>query len=325
MRTIVTGGAGFIGSHLTEALVARGFDVACLEHPAASRAWLVNEPIEWLPIGLDDQDRLTAALRGADTVFHLAGLTQARSAGEFYSVNTEGTANLLAAAAAQKTPPRLIFLSSLAALGPCRNGDLLSRHTVPYPLSHYGMSKLLAEAVVLSRADRVPVTVLRLASVYGPRERAVLKLFQLVRRGIALTVGGWDREVSLVYVKDVVAAMIAAARSEQTVGRTYCVAHPQPIRWSQFASEVGKVVGRRPLLISVPRGLAWHIAWVSELCARVRRSAAILNRERVREIAQERWVCDSGGIMADAGFRPAYPVERGVPETAAWYRKEGWL
>jgi len=325
MRTIVTGGAGFIGSHLIEALVARGDDVTCLERRGASPAWLNDAAIEWLPVGLDDPAVLERAFRGVDVVYHLAALTQARTSADYYSVNTEGTARVFEAAAAAETPPRVVYISSLAAIGPCRNGDLLSRDTVPYPISHYGMSKLLAESVVHNHADRVPTVVLRLAAVYGPRERAVLKMFQLVRRGLALTVGGWDREVSLIYVKDVVGTLMAAADSERTVGRTYQLAYPEPVRWADFAREISRVVGRDAILVSIPKPLAWSIACASEACAAARRVAAILNRERVREMSQQRWVCDPSQAFADTGFSPEYPIGRGVPETAAWYKEVGWL
>jgi dihydroflavonol-4-reductase len=326
MRAVVTGGAGFIGSHLIEALVARGDEVVCVERAGASRRWLAGLEVGYCDAGLDDGRVLTAAFAGADVVFHLAGLTEARAARDFYAVNTEGTARVFRAAAAHAGgAPRVVLMSSLAALGPCRNGDRLSPDTVPYPISHYGHSKLLAEAIAHAFADRVPATIVRPTSVYGPRERGVLKLFRLVRRGLALTVGSWNRQVSLIHVGDVVQGLLAAADSPRAVNRTYCLAHPEPVTWRRFARAVGAALGRDPLLVSVPASLAWAIAVAAEGCARLRRAAAILNRERLRELVQERWVCDVSRAVADLGFRPRYPLERGVPETAAWYREAGWI
>jgi nucleoside-diphosphate-sugar epimerase len=324
MRTVVTGGAGFIGSHLIEALLARGDEVVCVERPGSERGWLKEAAIEWAPVGLDPVE-LKKVFSGSDVVYHVAGLTEARTPAEHYGVNTEGTARVIEAATAQLTPPHIIFLSSLAAIGPCRNGDTLSRHTVPHPLSHYGLSKLFAEAIVHAHADRVPVTILRLSSVYGPRERAVLKMFQLVRLGVALTVGGWDRKASLIYVKDAVGTLVAAASAAKAIGQTYCLAHPQPIRWLDFAREVGDVMGRQPILLSIPTPVAWPIARTAEVYAKVRRVAAILNRERVREISQARWVCDPTEAFADTGYVPRYPLATGIRETAAWYKEVGWL
>jgi nucleoside-diphosphate-sugar epimerase len=147
MRAVVTGGGGFIGSHLIDALVARGDDVVCIERPGTPNRWLRDLPIEYRDTGLQDVSALSEACDGADVVFHLAALTEARSSREYYLVNTEGTAGVLKAAAAHNGgAPRVVFLSSLAAAGPCRNGELLSPDTVPNPLSHYGHSKLTDHA-----------------------------------------------------------------------------------------------------------------------------------------------------------------------------------
>jgi nucleoside-diphosphate-sugar epimerase len=326
MRAVVTGGAGFIGSHLVEALVARGDDVVCVERRGAGPGWVRDQRIEFAPIGIESGDELRVALRGAEVVFHLAALTEARTPAEFYSVNTEGTHRVLKAAAALGArAPRVILLSSLAALGPCREGEPLSPDSVPCPLSHYGQSKLLAEAMVHAYADRVPATILRFPSVYGPRERAVLKFFQMVQRGVALSIGRWDREVSMLYVDDAVQALLHAAGEPRAAGRTYCVAHPEPITWARFADAAAAAIGRAPVRLAVPVGLARAVAVAAEAAARVRRRAAILNRERMRELTQARWVCDPSRAIAELAFVAEFPVERGAAAAVAWYRKVGWL
>ena len=326
MRAVVTGGAGFIGSHLIEALRARGDAVVCVERPGASRRWLEGLDLSYSDSGLADPRALARACDGADVVFHLAGLTEARAPADYYAVNTEGTACVLRAAATHNgSAPRVIVMSSIAALGPCRNGEALAPDTVPFPISHYGHSKLLAETVVHAYADRVPTVVIRPPSVYGPREKAVLKFFRLVRRGVALTIGAWDRELSLIYVTDLVQGLLAAATSPRAVGRTYCLAHPEPVSWGRIADVVGAIFARAPLRVSVPMPIARVIALAAEACAALRRTPAILNRERVRDLTQLRWVCDTSRAGAELGFRPAYGVEQGMVETATWYQEAQWL
>lgn len=326
MRAVVTGGAGFIGSHLVEALLARGDQVTCVERIGAPRGWIEGLPVNWQPIGLEDPVLIGRVFAGADVVFHLAALTEASSPAELYRVNTEGTAHVLEACERQNgSSPRLVYVSSITASGPCRNGEDLDPATIPFPLSHYGNSKLLSEAVVHAHADSVPTTILRFPSVYGPREKAVLKVFQLVRHGAALTVGDWDREVSMLFIRDAVQGLIAAANSETAAGRTYLLAHPETVTWRGFALEVAAAIDRRPLLISIPTLVARTIAVTAEMVARIRKQAAILNRDRVRELCALRWVCDPTRAMTEAGFRPAFPLERGIPETARWYRGMGWL
>jgi nucleoside-diphosphate-sugar epimerase len=326
MRAVVTGGGGFIGSHLIDALVARGDDVVCIERPGAPWRWLRDLPIEYRGTGLENTTALREACDGADVVFHLAALTEARTPREYYLVNTEGSARILKAAAAHNGgAPRVVFLSSLAAAGPCRNGELLSPDTVPIPLSHYGHSKLMAEVLVHAYQDRVPATILRFTSVYGPRERAVLKLFRMIKHGVALTIGGWDREVSMLYVRDAVQGLLEAADAPRAVGRTYCMAHPEPLTWRSVAYAIGHALHREPRLLSVPASVARVIALAVEGCAKVQRTAAVLNRERVRELTQQRWVCDVSPAERELGFEAAYPLVRGTEETARWYEEERWL
>src|SRR3989454_375332 len=291
MRAVVTGGAGFIGSHLIEALVARGDEVVCIERPGASRRWLEGLDLTYRDSGLDNERTLGAAFGGAGVVFHRGGLTEARAPRDFSAVNTEGTARVFRAAAAHNgRAPRVVLMSSLAALGPCRNGDRLSPDTVPYPISHYGHSKLLAEAIAHAFADRVPATIIRPTSVYGPRERGVLKLFRLVRRGVALTVGSWDGEVSLVHVADLVRALLAGADAEQAIHRTYCVAYPEPVTWRQFARAVGRALDRQPPLLSLPPPAA-SAAPVAAQASGPHTGGASRTRYGSRSPTPPRWRC----------------------------------
>ncbi len=326
MRVVVTGGAGFIGSHLIEALIARGDEVVCIERPGGGAGWVREQRIDFAPVGLEHADTLRRALEGAEVVFHLAALTEARTPAAFYAVNADGTRHVLTAAAAHGSrAPRVILLSSLAALGPCRDSELLTPDTRPCPLSHYGQSKLMAEAMVHAYADRVPATILRFPSVYGPRERGVLTFFRMVRRGFAVTIGRWDRELSMLYVGDAVQTLLRAAAAPRAVGRTYCVAHPEVLTWARFADAAGQAIGRDPLRLSVPVPVACVVAAAAEVAGRLRRRAAILNRERMRELTQARWVCDPSRALAELDFRPQFPVERGAAEAVAWYRQAGWL
>ena len=311
MRAIVTGGTGFIGSHLVEALVARGDDVVSVGRD----------------IGVNDVGRLAPLLEGADVVFHLAGRNHARSAAQLYSLNTDGTACVVRAAAVHgAAAPHVVFASSIAAVGPCPDGGLLTPDSIPAPVSTYGRSKILAEAVLHAFADRVPTTIVRLPSVYGPRDRGLFKLFRLIQRGVALTIGSWDREVSLIHISDLVQGLLAAAiRRAEPSGRIYYLAHPELVTWRAFARSAGAALGRAPLLVSVPGRLARAVALALEMVAALRHTSSSLNRERVLEIAQRRWVCDPTRAIVELSFTPRITIAQGIPETVAWYRAARWL
>ena len=329
MRAVVTGGTGFIGSHLVEELVARGHDVVCIVRPEAARRWIASVQAQFVDCGFQDRRQLARAIAGADVVFHVAGRTHGLPA-ELYASNTSATARLLHAAAAQgSAAPHVIVASSIAAVGPCRDGGALSLATLPAPISRYGRSKLAAEAQVRRYEGRVPATILRLPSVYGPRERALFRLIKWIARGFALTVGTWDREASLIHVRDVVQGMIAAAGSPpRTPGvRIYYLAHPAPVTWAGFASAVARAVGRGsdPIRVSLPRGPALALARCADWLAALRHRASRLNRERVCEISQRRWVCDPSSAIEELGFAPAIDLEQGIREAVDWYRRAGWL
>lgn len=326
MRALVTGGAGFVGSHLVEKLLDRGDEVVCIERPGAHRGWIEGLDIDFHDCGLGETALLGNLVCGADVVYHLAALTEARTPDECYEVNTQGTANILkAATGCACSPPKVVFMSSLAAVGPAPDGGSLTADTPPRPLSHYGRSKLHAEAVIHAYADRVPAIICRFPALYGPRDRVVLKLFSMVARGFALTIGPWDREISILHAADAVDGLIAAANTSGAVGKTYNLANPHPITWGGFVMAIGHALGRRPLKFAVPVIAARPIALVAETVAWLGHRAAVLNRDRVREISQARWVCDPSSAMAEIGFQPRYSLEAGVAETAEWLRRNQWI
>jgi len=325
MRVVVTGGTGFVGGHLLEALVARGDEVVSVERAGANRRWIAHLPLTVQPIGLTDAAALARACAGADIVFHLAGRTRARTMADYDRVNAEGTAAVLRASAASRgRVPRVVMLSSISAMGPSPPGGILNERTVPKPLSRYGESKLRAEAMVHAWTDRVPATILRPTSIYGPREGGVLLFFRMVQRGFALTISDWEREVQLLHVDDMVRALLRIADAPYTAGRTWCVAHPERFTWRTFATALGRALGRPPRLIRVPVPLAGAVARAAELSALLRGEVASLNRDRVREL-QGRWVCDAERLWDDLDLMPRVPLSVGLPATVAWYREAGWL
>ena len=103
------------------------------------------------------------------------------------------------------------------------------------------------------------------------------------------------------------------------------MAHPEVLTWARFADAAAQAIGRDPFRLSVPVPVACVVAAAAEVASRLRRRAAILNRERMRELTQARWVCDPARAVAELDFGPEFAVERGTAEAVAWYRQAGWL
>ncbi|MGD0783391.1 MAG: NAD(P)-dependent oxidoreductase, partial [Candidatus Aminicenantales bacterium] len=174
MKALVTGGTGFIGSHLAEALLASGVEVWALVRNPENVNFLSGLDVH---LAAGDLASVPALPSGLDWVFHLAGLTKALKKENYYSVNQEGTASLFDALAAQGQRPRIIHVSSLAAAGPSDMPAGRTEEDPPAPVSPYGLSKLAGEGEALARKDRFPLAVIRVGAVFGPRDSDFLKFF----------------------------------------------------------------------------------------------------------------------------------------------------
>ena len=166
---LVTGGTGFIGTHLLEALSAAGEPVRALVRRARAPR-VLPAGVEAVYGDLAAPSGIDEALAGVDTVIHLAGVTKALRTSDYYSGNVTATENL--ARAIGTRPIRLVHASSLAAMGPSTAGHPLSEEATPHPVSHYGKSKLEAERAV--RRLVPSAVIVRPPVVYGPLRRVAL-------------------------------------------------------------------------------------------------------------------------------------------------------
>lgn len=322
MRAFVTGGTGFVGSHLVEALVRRGDHVTALVRSPHKADALRELGADLVPGDLHDMAALTRGAAGADVVYHVAGLVAARSETEFVAGNRDGTRNVVAAAASAGAP-RFVFVSTMAAGGPAPRGHPLDGSEPPRPVTRYGRSKLAAEAEV--RASPLEWTIVRPPMVYGPRDTEVLKVFRIARRGIAPVFGDGTQELSAVHAGDLAQALVAVASSPDTIGRTYYAAHPEVFTSAGFVRAVAHALGRTARVVPLPLGLARAALTVTEITARAAGRPTILTTDKAHEFFQPAWTGDPAPLARDAGWRAERNLERGLAETAAWYREHGWL
>ncbi|MBN1938836.1 MAG: NAD(P)-dependent oxidoreductase, partial [Candidatus Aminicenantes bacterium] len=179
-HVLITGATGFVGGHLAERLRSRGTAVTALVRNPARGRFLESLGVRLLQGELDGGPIFPDDL---DAVFHLAGMTRARRTADYYSVNQKCTASLLGSLLEHGLRPRFVFLSTTAAGGPSPDGRPLREDDPPRPVSDYGQSKLLGEEAVLSRKEDLPVSIVRVGPVYGPRDPGFLDYFKVVRRG----------------------------------------------------------------------------------------------------------------------------------------------
>jgi len=321
---LVTGGTGFIGSHLVERLVALGCRVRCLVRRTSSLTRLPVSRIELAYGELATGEGLDEAVRGVDVVFHLGGVTKALSTSGFYRGNVRGTENLLRAVE-RAAPRRFVHVSTLAAVGPSPDGTPLAEDAAPHPLTHYGKSKLKAEEAVRRSAVAGRCVIVRPPVVYGPRDTDVYGVFRAVGKGVLLRIGRQEAFFSFVHVEDLVEGLLAAARSEQAPGAAYFIANEKPASWTGFAEAAAVAMGRKLRIISVPRPAAHAAGFLSELASRIRGRPSILSRAKIAEACCRYWVCDTSRARQELGFVARKSLRQGIEETLAWYRAAGWL
>lgn len=322
---LVTGGTGFVGSHLVEALSAQEMRLRVLVRRTGDVTRLTELGAELIEGGLDDPATLARAVCDADVVFHLAAVTRARSESEYNRVNAEGTYALVhAVLEARPRPRRLIYLSSLAAAGPAGDGQPVGPNDLPRPVTAYGRSKLAGEQVCLAAVGELEVVVLRAPAVYGPRDRDLFLYFWLAARGILPVPAGPDHSVQLIHVNDLAEALVRAATMPGAAG-VYHVAEPRSYAWSEIAACIARAVGQDVRVVQVPQWLVRAAAAASEFRAAAAGRATIFNREKARELLASGWLCETEAAKRDLGFEARIPLPKGLAETAAWYREQGWL
>jgi len=321
MKTLVTGATGFIGSYLVEELLEKGHDVTCLVRKTSSLKWIEGFDVRLAYGDCSEKQSLLNAIGDFDYIFHLAGLTKARNEKDYFLVNATGTENLIHAVA-ERNPDirRFVYMSSLAAAGPCLNGTPVDEMTEPRPVSVYGKSKLEGERVVLKYKDRIPVTILRPPAVYGPRDRDMYTLFKMLKKGIFLC---WGKcYYSLLYVDDLVKGIIISSISKTAEGKTYCMSDGNIYTNDEIANAISFALGSRPIRLRIPRSVMPLFAKIGQ---KLSKKSSIINVDRIRDFRYSYWVCDSSRAKDELGFIPKVGIKEGMRWTADWYRIHQWL
>ena len=333
-RTVfVTGGTGFVGSHLVEELLGRGADeVRCLVRSRAK--WLDGLPVRHIRGGLHDLGALLDGVQSAEEVYHVAGLTRAPNQEALDKANVAGTLNVLEAV--RQAAPRVkrgVIVSSLAAVGPSALHEGVAQpldEAAPLsPISMYGRSKATMEWAVenwrAKHPDAPAITVVRPPAVYGPREADIFTMIQTANRGVFPIVGdGEAPALSLVQVRDLVRGIADLAESPLAQGETYFVGSEVAYSWSEIRDAVVGALGKRAVTLNVPTKLVAGVGAVVEKVAGVFGHYPPLNREKAEE-ARHAWICSVDKAKRHVGYAQQVGLDAGMRETVAWYRSEGWL
>ncbi len=319
MKVLVTGATGFIGSHLTEALLRKGYTVKCLIRKTSDTKWIESQAVELFYGDCVDFESLREAVSDCDYVFHLAGLTKACREEDYFCVNVKGTENIVKAILASNSNiRRFILLSSQAACGPSYDGKPVTEETPPRPVSHYGRSKLAAEEIVLK--EDIPFTIIRPPAVYGPRDRDFYMFFKLIKRGIFPYWG--KAKYSMVYIDDLINGIILSAENEKAIGKIYFLSDNKEHTNEEIAFCIAKIFNKNLTRVRIPWAIMPFLASLGE---RISKGKSIFNRDKVRELSYNCWLCDCSKAVRELGYAPRVELQEGIKWTADWYRINRWL
>ena len=316
-QTLVTGATGFLGSHIVGQLVQRGDEVRALARPTSDLETLAGLDVATTRGDVLDRRAVRRALRGVDRVFHAAGTTNLRlSREETFALNVEGT-QIVLEEALRAGVQRVVYTSSVAAIGPARKGAVATegnawnaaRHRIPYV-----DSKHEAEAVSLALAERgLPVVIVNPATLLGPgdcgRSSTVL-VRRFMRRQIPAYVGG---TLNIVGVQDVARGhLLADERGEP--GQRYILGN-RNFTMDRLFADLARLSGIDPPALKLPLRVALALAEGGQWVA----GGAMPTPEEVR-IVSLNWACSSAKAKRELGWRPS-PHEDCLEETIAWYRE----
>lgn len=323
----VTGGTGFVGSHLVEELLGRGYAVRALVR--RDPKWLDGLEIETVRGSLDDAAALRRGVEGVSLVAHVAGLTRARDQATLDRANVDGTRAVLDAVRQSGGAPRVLVTSSLEAMGPNRVGpDGLAvpatEADVPQPVSMYGLSKARMEDAVRRDFADLGATVVRPPAVYGPREADLYEMAKGAARGLFPIVGRADvPRLSLVFVRDLVRGMADLLESDDAAGETFFVGTPG-VSWAEVRAALEAALGRKTVALKVPGRLIGAVGALAERVGGWVGTLPPLTADKA-EAARHSWICSSEKAAAAVGYAPEVGLVEGWTETVAWYRRQGWL
>lgn len=325
-KVLVTGATGFVGSHLVDYLIERGRSVRCLVRRSSNLRYVKYPPIELAYGGLDGSTDWEETLSGIEVVYHVAGTTFARRAKDYFTVNHQGTEIVLAEVVKRRDQiKRFVYISSLAAVGPTRDGKPVNEDTSPAPITPYGRSKLMAEEAVRIVSDLLPVTIVRPPAVYGPRDYGIFEFFKAVKGGMFPMIGRRDKRVSLVHARDLVDGIVRAGESDASVGRTYFISSEDDYSMRAVADLMAALMRKRARAIAIPRSIAYGVAIAAEGAAALMGKPPVINRDKVTDLSQPGWTCSIERAKSELGYLPRVPLEEGLRETIGWYQNEGWL
>ena len=327
MKVLVTGATGFLGSHVVELAIERGYAVRILARPGEDTTRLVKAGVEVCQGDLTDRTALEAAVNGVERVLHCAARTGPWGPiSEYEKVNIFGV-KLLVEAAMAAGVQRIVHVSSITVHGLTTPHGTIDEAAPliggydPYSKTKAAGERLLRQMIVNQDA---PVTIVRPGLIYGPRDANSFGRFAgMIEQGKMILIGSGANTMPLIYVRDVAQGILLASEAEQSVGRAYLLVNDEPVTQRDYFTAIAKELGVASPRLSIPYRPALALAGTAEFAWHLRhkQQPPPLMRFGLMQIGGEnRFKIDRA--RRELAFSPQVNLADGVRQGIAWYRSQ---
>ncbi len=319
-RVLITGASGFLGYHLIIAALEKKLEVFAAVRGSSRIEHLKDLPIKFVLLNYEDISALNKVLADnkINYIIHAAGVTKAVKQQEYDYVNATYSVNLAKAVNVDDGRfKKMVFISSLAAVGPSIDDvTVINEQTLPRPVTAYGKSKLLAEKEL--RTVKIPLTILRPTAIYGPRDKDIFIIIKTINRGFDPYMGKFVQQLSFVHAKDVADVAVQALFANNT--GIYTISDGNNYSRYQFADIAKRILRKNSIRIHIPMPLIKVLAYFLEAVNGWVNKPALINREKLHELAAKNWACDISKARNELNFLPKFNLENGLKDSIQWYR-----
>ena len=326
MKTLVTGGSGFIGSAIVRALLLRGHKVKVLVRKNSDLSNLRNLSVELIYGDLSDKNSLKRALRDCHALFHTAAHYRIwdKDPAQFYKINVDGTSNIMSAAL--KTGiKRIVFTSSVAALGAAMGNNSAGEITKVNPYfikGHYKRSKFLAERLVLKliKENSLPAVIVNPTAPVGPGDIRPTPTGRMIREAALGKIPAYvDTGLNIVHVDDVAEGHLLAFKRGE-IGEKYILGG-ENMSLKQILTIIAKLTNRRPPKIRLYPDLILPLAYLTETWARLTNGPEpMLTVDGVR-LSRQRMYFSSNKARTQLGYH-SRAAEKAIADAVRWFQSQ---
>jgi len=325
-KILITGAAGFVGSHLVEHLLSQGIkrkDIRLFVKKGESLKNLPDSDFDIIESDIRDKNAVNKSTEGVETVYHLAAntVTEGSRYKDYKEVNVDGTQNILDACKG-KNIRKFIYFSTIAVYGlPAYVGEIVNwNETQPKkPAEAYGESKLEAEKRVIETHEKtgIPYIIIRPTTVYGPRDyQGIFELYRAINKRYFFMIGNGRNKMDYVFVKDLVGGAREAELSKYQAG-DYILGSGKPTTLNTIVNCISKSIGKEVPKSFLPKDLALAVSYLPWITGKLVGIKSPIFPNRVKILTTSCYY-DISKAKEEIKYHPETPFCKGAEITGKW-------